>query len=48
MRKMISLVNFRKIASICVGYFFSLRFLAKFEFPTGIPNKTYLNLQHLI
>ena len=48
MRKVISFVNFPKIASICVGYFFSLRLLAKFELPTGIPNETCLNLQHLI
>ena len=38
---MVSFVNFSRIASICVGfhlstlkgYFFSLRLLAKFEFP---------------
>ena len=52
---MVSFVNFARIASICVGfylgtfhgYFFSLRLLAKFEFPARISNKTCLNLQVL-
>ena len=48
---MISFVNFSMIASICVGFhigyiaglLFSLRLLAKFEFPARISNKTCLN-----
>ena len=50
--KMISFVNFARIASICVGfhlgtlhgYLFSQRLLAKFEFPARISNKTCLKL----
>ena len=49
---MVSFVNFARIASICVGFhlgtlhgdFFSLRLLAKFEFPARISNKTCLNI----
>ena len=52
MSKIISFANFARIASICVGYhlgtlhgyFFSLRLLAKFEFPARMSNKTCLNL----
>ena len=51
MRKMISFVNFARIASICMdlnpgtwhGYFFPPRLLAKFEFLARISNKTCLN-----
>ena len=47
---MVSFVKFARIASISVsfhlgtlpGYFFSLRLLAKFEFPARISNKTCL------
>ena len=50
---MVSFVNFARIASICVGFhlgtlhclLFSIRLLAKFEFPTRISNKTCLKLQ---
>ena len=42
MRKIISFVNFARIASICMdfnpGYFFSPRLLAKFEFLARISN----------
>ena len=52
MSKIISFANFARIASICAGfhlgtlhdYFFSLRLLAKFEFPARILNKTGLKL----
>ena len=48
---MISFVNFARIASLGVGfhlgtlhgYFFSIRLLAKFEFPARTSNKTCLN-----
>ena len=44
MRKIVSFANFARIASICVGFYlgtlhwllFSLRLLAKFEFPARI------------
>ena len=56
MRKMISFVNFARIASICMdfnpgtlhGYFFPPRLLAKFEFLARISNKTCLNFFSLV
>ena len=51
MRKMVSFVNFAMIASMCgfsswyIAWLpFSLRLLAKFEFPARISNKTCLNV----
>ena len=52
---MVSFVNFARIASLCVGfhlgtlhgYIFSLRLLAKFEFPARISSKTCLNFLNL-
>ena len=47
---MVSFVNFAGMASICVGFIlvhcrvtFSLRLLAKFEFPARISNEPCLN-----
>ena len=53
MRKMISFVNFARIARICMefnnvtlhGYFFPPSLLAKFEFLARTSNKPCLNLQ---